>query len=95
MPRMSKQAQLLDTAACGQINGESIQNPEITAPLLKPAPYLLRGPAPYPMGGFSLLTLLNSIENCQQICYNSFTLPPIFRDGVRGGSAASAVLIGG
>ena len=27
-------------------------------------------------------------------CYNIRTFPPIFRDGVRGGFAASAVLIG-
>jgi hypothetical protein len=35
------------------------------------------------------------IEKTKKSCYNVFTFPLIFRDGVRGGYAASAVLIGG
>jgi len=35
------------------------------------------------------------IEFSQNFCYNAVTFPPTFRGGVRGGYAASAVLIGG
>ncbi len=38
---------------------------------------------------------VNRIDILAKSCYNEFTFPPIFRDGVRGGYAASAVLIGG
>jgi len=34
----------------------------------------------------------NTIDFLLGFCYNLITLPPIFRDGVRGGNAASAVL---
>jgi len=32
----------------------------------------------------------NMIDFVYESCYNTFTLPPIFRDGARGGLAASA-----
>jgi len=46
--------------------------------------------------GFQIRKLIiETIEFPLDFCYTVFTLPPIFRDGVRGGSAASAVLMGG
>ena len=51
------------------------------------------GSEPNPPDGEDNVRKSNEIS--QDFCYNEFTFPPIFRDGVRGGYAASAVLIGG